>query len=274
MSTFYDVLTQLHIGVMPRAILLIVFGFFAARLLSKMVSKALSNRFSRHHTMVLKRILFYLIFLIFIASAFQQLGFRITALLGATGILTIALAFASQTAMSNLISGLFIIGEKPFQIGDKIKMSDTTGEVMSIDFLSVKLRTDNNAMVRIPNETVIKSTIANLSYFPYRRIDLTIGVGYKENLRKVEKILFAIAEKNTDCLADPKPFFLIQGFGDSAITLQFSVWGTQENYYALKNSIQADIHQVFTEKNIEIPFPARALYKGNNTEPLPVKIIS
>jgi len=103
-------------------------------------------------------------------------------LLGAAGILTVAPGFASQTSASNLVSGLFMIAEHPFGVGDTIRLGSIAGEVPSIDLLSVNLRTPDNLYVRIPNETMIKSEITNLTRFPIRRLDLEIGVAYKENL--------------------------------------------------------------------------------------------
>src|SRR5690606_3033117 len=128
------------------------------------------------------------------------LGFSLSVLLGAAGVLSVALGFASQTSASNLISGLFLIGEQPFQLGDTIKVGNTTGEVLSIDLLSVKLRTFDNLYVRIPNESLIKSEMTNLTRFPIRRFDLLIGVAYKENISQVRQIMQNVADNNPLCM--------------------------------------------------------------------------
>lgn len=268
-----DVFTEFHIGSTAHAIVLIVIGFIVARLLSVSFNKALKRRLTAQQAMLLRRVTFYVVFLLFLASAIQQLGFHISALLGATGILTVAIGIASQTSMSNIISGIFIIGEKPFEIGDTIKVNEIQGEVIAIDYLSVKLRTSENTMVRVPNETLIKSNVNNLSYFPIRRADLTLSVSYKSDLDFVKKILLEVATKNEYCLAEPKPSFLIASFGDSAINLQFFAWSTNANHQELKNTLQTEIKQAFTKHQIEIPSLTHSLYIGNDTEPLPIKII-
>ena len=118
----------------------------------------------------------------FCVSALRELGFKLSVLLGAAGVLTVAVGFASQTSASNIISGLFLLGERPFSVGDVIRVGSTTGEVLSIDLLSAKLRTFENLFVRIPNETLIKSEVTNLSRLPVRRLDLKIGIAYKEEV--------------------------------------------------------------------------------------------
>jgi small-conductance mechanosensitive channel len=142
---------------------------------------------------------------LFIASAMREMGFSLAVIMGAAGVLTVAIGFASQTTASNLISGLFLIGERSFEIGDIIKVGNTTGEVLSIDALSVKLRTFDNLFVRIPNETLIKSEVTTLSRFPIRRLDLQLGVAYKEDIEQVRKVLMAVADSNPLCLDEPSP---------------------------------------------------------------------
>lgn len=174
--------------------------------------------------------------------------------------LSVALGFASQTSASNLISGLFLIGEQPFKLGDTIKVGNTTGEVLSIDLLSVKLRTFDNLYVRIPNESLIKSEMTNLTRFPIRRFDLQLGVAYKENIAQVRQLMLQVADNNPLCLDEPAPMFLFLGFGDSALNIQLSVWSKRENFRDLRNSLQEEIKQAFDLAGIEIPFPQRTVH--------------
>ena len=178
------------------ALIILIVGWILARLVSTAAAKIIESRSSKQNAMILKRVIFYILAGIVIASALHQIGFNLGVLLGAAGILTVAIGFASQTSASNLISGLFVIAERPFVVGDIIRVEDIIGEVLSVDLLSVKIRTFENLFVRIPNETIIKSKITNLTHFPIRRIDLQIGVAYKEDLQKVKRIIFEIADKN------------------------------------------------------------------------------
>ena len=256
-----------------RATVLIVVGYGVARVLRRVVLGLLSPRLSRHQSVILGRMVFYALWALFVVSALRELGFQLTALLGAAGILTVALGFASQTSASNLISGLFLLAEHPFGIGDIVRVGSTTGEVLAIDLLSVKLRTFDNLFVRIPNETLIKSEVTTLTRFPIRRADLPIGIAYKEDIEHVQQILMAVADANPLCLEEPKPLFILLGFGDSSINLQFSVWAKRENFLDLKNSIQIEIKQAFDREGVEIPFPHRTLYAGSATGPMPVNLV-
>ncbi len=258
---------------MFRAGILVILGLFLASLTSRLTRRLLQQRVSIQMQQLLRRIVFYGLLALFIASAMRELGFSLAVIMGAAGVLTVALGFASQTTASNLISGLFLIGERSFEIGDIIRVGDTTGEVLSIDALSVKLRPFDNLFVRIPNETLIKSEVTTLTRFPIRRLDLHLGVAYKEDINQVREVLMAVADANTLCLDEPVPLFIFTGFGDSALEIQFSVWAKRENFLALRNGITSEIKDAFDQAGIEIPFPHRSLYAGEATKPFPIRIV-
>ncbi|HEY0924157.1 mechanosensitive ion channel family protein [Rheinheimera pacifica] len=251
-----------------KATILLLAGFVVAGLASRAIGRILIKNFSQHHVVLFKRLVYWLLLALFIASALKQLGFSLSVLLGAAGVLSVALGFASQTSASNLISGLFLIGEQPFQLGDTIKVGNTTGEVLSIDLLSVKLRTFDNLYVRIPNESLIKSEMTNLTRFPIRRFDLLIGVAYKENISQVRQVMLNVADNNPLCLDEPGPIFLFLGFGDSSLNIQFSVWAKRENFRDLRNSLQEEIKLAFDQTGIEIPFPQRTVYLAQQAIPI------
>lgn len=273
METLWEYLSDERAWSLLRALLLVVFGFVFARIASALAGRVLGTRLTGSQLLLVRRIAFYLLLAIFITSALRELGFSLATLLGAAGIFSVALGFASQTSASNFVSGLFLMVEKPFGIGDVIKVGNTTGEVLSIDLLSVKLRTFDNLYVRIPNESILKGESTTLTRFPVRRADLLVGVAYKEDINRVRDILMQVADLNPLCLEEPRPLFIFQGFGDSSLNLQFSVWAKRENFLDLKNSIQVEIKQAFDEAGIEIPFPHRSLYTGSVTEPFPVVVV-
>lgn len=254
-----------------RAIIVVIIGLTTAKLVSSGIARIVDKKTDLHRTMLLKRGTYHLILILFLITALHQVGFNLSVLLGAAGIFSVAIGFASQTSASNLISGLFLVAERPFTVGDVIRVGTTTGEVLSIDTLSVKLRTFDNLFVRIPNESLIKSEVTTLTRFPIRRADLLVGVAYKEDLSKVRAILEEVADKNPLSLEEPKPRYIFQGFGESSLDIQFSVWAKRENFLDLKNSIYSEIKTAFDEQGIEIPFPHRTIYTGSVTEPFPIK---
>jgi small-conductance mechanosensitive channel len=256
-----------------RALLVLVVGLVVSRLLGAAAGRVVGSRMGKQEAMLARRGVFYGLAVLLIASTLHQLGFKLGVLLGAAGVLTVAVGFASQTSASNLISGLFLIAERPFVVGDFITVEGVTGEVLSIDLLSVKLRTFDNLYVRMPNETIIKSRITNLTHFPLRRVDVKVGVAYKEDLFRVQEVLRGVADANPLCLDEPEPLFIFRGYGDSALEMQFSVWGKRENYLDLLNAVHLEIKAAFDAAGIEIPFPHRTLYTGAVTEPFPVTVV-
>ncbi|HSS65525.1 MAG TPA: mechanosensitive ion channel family protein [Gammaproteobacteria bacterium] len=256
-----------------RAALFIGVGMILARVAATLAQRAAGAHLDIQGAMLVRRFAYYLVLGLFLVSALHELGFSLGVLLGAAGVLSVALGFASQTSASNLISGLFLLGERPFAVGDVIQIGTTTGEVMSIDLLSVKLRTFDNRFVRIPNESMIKSEVTTLTRFPIRRYDVQVGIAYKEDITRAREVLMQVADKNPLCLEEPRPLFIFLGFGDSALNFQFSVWASQENFLEVRNSIQEEIKLAFDEAGIEIPFPHRTLYTGSATEPFPVRVV-
>jgi small-conductance mechanosensitive channel len=233
----------------------------------------IADRVSLQAGLVLGRVVLYAGLAIIAISTLNELGFSLAPLLGAAGVLGIALGFASQTSVSNIISGLFLIAERPFVVDDLIEVGSIKGRVLSIDSMSVKLRTFDNRMVRIPNETLVKTEVVNITRFPIRRIDVRVGVAYKEDAERVRELLSEIAHRNPLVLMEPEPVIVFEGFGDSSIDFLFGVWATQENYLAVKNGIQEQVKARFDAEGIEIPFPHRTLFVGSTSDAFRVKIV-
>jgi small-conductance mechanosensitive channel len=269
MDKFLSLFTHFHLGNAIRAGAVILLGFFIAKIISVSLKRAFRSRLKPHQLMVLRRISFYLIFILFFITGIQELGFQLGALLGATGILTVAIGIASQTSMSNFVSGVFIIGEKPFEIGDTVQINKIQGEVFAINFLSVKIKTEDNKMIRIPNEILIKTPITNLSYFPIRRLDLLITLGFKETISHLKTIFLKVAEQNNYVLDKPESRVSVNELSDEGVTLNFSVWCNKNNFKDLKDSIQEEIKNALEHNQIELP--TKRIF--SSTDPLLVKMI-
>ena len=256
-TMFYDYLNYfLHPDKMVNtiyALCLFVFGYFISKRLSMFAERSLSKRFTRHQTMLIRRTVFYSIFAIFSVTSLQHVGFQLSVLLGAAGVFTVAISFASQTAASNLISGIFLLFEHPFKVGDTVEVKGIIGVVDSIDLLSTKLKTSDNKLVRIPNEAMIKSEITNLSYFSTRRLDIIVAVAYDCNIAQVKSMLMDIAEQSEKVLEDPAPNVMINNFANSAVELKFMVWVNTTEVSATRNILQETIKHQFDSAGIETP---------------------
>lgn len=254
-----------------RATLYLVIGWVLSRAVRFGLKRALTTLEPGQRTLF-ARFASYGVFVLFLISALRQFGFDFTVLLGAAGIVTVAIGFASQTSASNLISGLFLILERAVQPGDVVTVGGRTGEVVSVDLLSTKLRTFDNLLVRIPNETMVKSEIVAINRLPIRRFDLTVGVAYDSDLGLVQKTLLEVAARNPLCLDEPAPLLISQGFGASSIDYMLAVWAKSEQWLALRNGITREVKEAFDAAGIEIPFPQRTLQPG--AVPLSVQLVS
>ncbi|HUX49495.1 MAG TPA: mechanosensitive ion channel family protein [Spirochaetia bacterium] len=271
---FSKLLTPDRLTALARAAVILVIGFFVVQIIARLVHRITRKRLSPQNSMLIRRVIVYTGMTIIIVNVLQAFGFQLGALLGAAGIVGIAVGFASQTSMSNLISGLFLISEKPFSIGDVISVGSTTGIVESIDLLSIKIRRFDNQFVRIPNEKIITSELTNVTRYPIRRMDIKLGVAYKEDMDRVRRILLEVAEENRYALVEPEPLFIFTDFGSSSLDILFGLWFEKSDYLNLKNSIMIDIKKRFDLEGIEIPFPHQSLYAGSVTEPFPIRIVN
>lgn len=254
-NSIQSIFTSLDLEDLIRTTVLLLIGLVFSFLYRRMLKRGVLNHLPRF----IQKLGGWLILGIFVGMALHQLGFKLSVLLGAAGVFSVALGFAAQTSAANLISGLFVVSEHSFQVGDTIQVGNHVGDVLSVDMLSVKLRTGDNRYVRIPNEQLIKSDMVNLSKFPIRRFDLKLSVAYDSDIGHVRKVLLKVAEENLICLEEPKPQMNLQGFAESSIDLQFSAWATRENYQEMRNSLQEQIKIAFEREGIEFPYPTRTL---------------
>jgi small-conductance mechanosensitive channel len=255
------------------AIALCFIGFLIARFISNTFIRTIGSRFNAHQQLVWRRGIFYFIFLIFVMASLKEAGFKLSVFLGAAGILTVALGFASQTSASNLISGLFLIGEGSFEIGDTIQITlirghTIEGEVISIDLLSVKLLTQDNVYVRLPNEQLIRAPVMNLSKFPIRRIPITLSINFHEDIIKVREVLLEVANQYPLVLSDPKPAVTVTAFRESSIELLFAVWCSRTHFLKVRDEMQERIRNGFVDNQIEIPVPKMGFVDHPMARPL------
>jgi len=252
-----------------RAVLIFVLGLVLASMVARRVRwpGATPRALFWVRQTVRYGLLFLAIFL-----ALRTLGVGLDVLLGAAGILTVAVGFASQTAASNLISSWFLLGEQPFGVGDLIRVGDVFGEVTSIDALSVKVRTFDNVLIRIPNETLLKTNVVNTTRFPVRRVDTLLTVAFESDLDRVRQALLAVADRNPHCLEEPRPVVWFQGFAESGVSIKFSAWTLTDLYYDVGSNLVVEIKKALDAEGIEIPVPHVALYAGRASAPIAVRV--
>ncbi|WP_321345530.1 mechanosensitive ion channel family protein [uncultured Draconibacterium sp.] len=252
------------------AVLILVVGTALIYFLAFIVKKVLPKSLSQQRKMIIQRLIYYSGFLLLTFIILAQLNISLAPFFGAAGVIGLVVGVASQTSIGNIVSGFFLVGEKSFEIGDVIKVGDKAGVVFSIDLLSIKIRTFDNQLLRIPNQTIISTELINVTRFPIRRLDFNVSVAYKEDLAKVKTLLEEVAKANPLSLDEPEPLIVFKDFGASGIDILLGVWFEKQNYLKVKNSIFQEIKARFDAEGIEIPFPHVTLYTGEATKPFPV----
>lgn len=241
------------------AALLLGLGAIFLGLLSSAAKAVLTRHVSLHIGLVMRKLILYVGAFFLLVAFLLQLGFDLTGVLATAGIATVAIGFAAQTSLSNLISGLFLIGEKPFQIGDLVRVGGTLGVVDSIDLLSIKLRTLDNLFVRIPNEEMIKSQVTTVTRYPIRRMDFDLKFAMREDPETIEKILKEVAAGNHLVLVDPEPLVLFNNIQDRAMEFRFGIWFEKTNFLKVRNSVLKDLKRALDQASIELPYAKVAL---------------
>ncbi len=253
------------LGFLPKAIIgMVIFfiGLYLAALLAKAVQATLKRRKVDHEVALLaSRVTRWSIVTAALFIALQQMGFNLSAFLVSLGVVGFTIGFALQDISKNLIAGLLLLIQQPFDIGDLIRIHEFTGIVTNIDLRATELHLLDGKVTLIPNADVYVSPITNYSREPLRRFDLTIGVAYDSDLDLVRDTAVQAASGIPGVLDDPAPSVVFQNFGDSAIgfTLYYWINARESDLFAVQNAVFLAVNAAFTRQNIEIPYPIQTV---------------
>lgn len=236
------------------AIIIFAIIFVIYKLLLRAIKKIPAEKTTPQRTAILKRTVKYLFYTVTVIYVLSLFGIKLSAIWGAAGIAGVAIGFAAQTSVSNLISGLFVITEGALKIGDTIIVEGVTGVVDAINLISVRIHTYDNQMVRIPNSTIINTNLTNNSYHKIRRLTLQVSVSYDTDM---EQALQALSKAPALCptvISDPAPAVWFDGFGSSGLTMTVAVWFESSDFLQTKNDLHIAIKKVLDQAQITIPF--------------------
>jgi len=254
-------------------LLSIMTGYLLGKFAGRAIERALSARLDAHQVMVFKRVAFYTILILATLTGLNEAGVNLNVLVGAAGVASVAIGFASQTTMSNLVSGIFILLERPFLIGDTIKVGGTTGEVSLMGLFSTILKTPENMMVRIPNEILMKSEITNVTRYPIRRLEMLIGVSYAVDIAELRALILDGVSGLSFVRRTPAPDVNFKSFGDSSIQVAIGFWVERERATEAFTLVAEQLKKTLDGAKIEIPVPQRGLSFGENRS-LRVEVVS
>ncbi|MBV1896046.1 MAG: mechanosensitive ion channel family protein [Rhodobacteraceae bacterium] len=187
-------------------------------------------------------------------------GVNVTPVFAVFGGISFILAFALQDTLGNLASGLMIMLLKPFDTGDLIHVSGTSGVVDEMSIIATTIRTFDNQIIVVPNSKAWGDVITNVNAAPERRVDLVFGIGYADNAPKAIEILSTLIEKNNLCLSDPAPSIFVGELGDSSVNIFCRPWVKTPDYWTVYWALLHQAKEQFDAEGISIPFPQRDVH--------------
>lgn len=225
---------------------------YVMKLLRKTLEKSNVDKSLFSFFMSAAKVALYVLLVITIVS---MVGVPMTSFIAVLGSAGLAVGLALQGSLANLAGGVLILFLRPFQVGDFIDAVGHSGTVEEIQLFYTILNTPDNKRIFIPNGDLANNSSVNYSAYPTRRIDLTFGVGYDDDLQKVKDILYAIARKQDLILADPEPQVVVTEHADSSVNFSLRVWCNTADYWSIYFELMEKVKLEFDKQGINIPYP-------------------
>jgi small conductance mechanosensitive channel len=251
------------IPLLLQAIVVFLLLYFVYRVIRGLLNRIMHR--SRHvdagvESLVTKT--FRIVGLTFISlMVLDQLGVNITTLLAGLSIVGIAVGFASQDTVQNFISGVTILLDRPFSVGDQVEVDGTYGTVMEISLRSTRLRTLNDTVMVMPNVTMVNQKLINHAMMPHVRVQVPFGIAYKENMQHARETVLATLEGDDRIEKTPEPKVVVTGLGDSSVNMELRFFlSDAKTEIPMRFEYIEKAKRALDEQGIEIPFPHMQLF--------------
>ncbi|MCF8105304.1 MAG: mechanosensitive ion channel [Desulfohalobiaceae bacterium] len=244
------------------AVFLIILFWIVNKVIQKTTSTALAKTtVSPQAVNLILRFARYALFVFAFLTVAGQLSINVGSLIAGVGIAGLALSFAAQDTIANLISGVAIIIDRPFKEGDWISIGDMHASVSQIRLRTTILTTFDNETVVVPNKQLAQERVINYTLTPKSRVRMSIGIAYKEDIDTARNILLNTIQGDERILPDPAPSVVVTSLGDSSVNLQLRFWTEDPGMkYALMWEYTEKCKKALDLAGIEIPFPHLQLF--------------
>ena len=255
--------SSISFTVQSLVVILIVFVFtsYFLKFIRRIVSRTLSEQ-AKYTFQSIFSFINYFVYVIVILVTFDNIGLDVTAVFAASAALLVGVGLALQTFIQDIISGVFIIADQTVHIGDIIQLDGQVGKVENIKLRTTRAVTIDNKVLIIPNHKFLTSILYNWTENGTLTTEyIQVGVAYGSNLDLVKKLLIDLTSSFSEILKDPKPFVILNEFGDNALDLKLAI--TLNNSFKaerLKSRVRFKIYEVFKAHKIDIPFPQRTVW--------------
>jgi len=198
-----------------------------------------------------------------IIAAISQIGIETTSLIAVMGAAGLAVGLALQGSLSNFAAGVLIVVFRPYRVGDFVEAAGISGSVEQVQILTTVLRTGDNKQIIVPNSQIMGSIITNYSANDTRRVDMTIGVSYDDNLDKVRATLEELIDADARILKDPEPLIAVSALADSSVNFTVRPWVKTGDYWGVMFDLTEAIKKRFDKEGISFPFPQQDVHLYN-----------
>ncbi len=251
-------------AVLLSVVLILIGAFWLSRFLRRLLRR---NVFRRTHLTIgtqetVFRILHYIIMLLGVFIAIQQVGVDLTTLAAISAVLMVGIGLGLQNITSNFISALILLFERPVQVGDFVEVGGVQGRIRAIKTRSSIVETLDNVSIIVPNSNFITDSVTNWSYRDSKvRIHVSVGVSYGSDVDLVEETLLQVGRAHQEVLLNPEPRIQFLEFGDSSLNFDLLVWiNDASRQYFIRSDLNFAVVKAFREQGITIAFPQRDLH--------------
>lgn len=259
-------------GDVVRAVLVFLASILVAVVLRRLLVRVVDREADRHLGRIVGRFLSVVVVAVGAVFALDVVGVAIGPLLGALGVGGIALAFAAQDMLANLVSGVLLQVRHPFRIGEQIRSGDYEGVVDDINLRTVELTTYDGLTAYLPNAEVLRNPIINFTRTPFSRTELDVGVAYATDLEHAREVLLDACRRADGVQDAPPPEAWVHEFGESSINIAIRYWHAADiaSTWRVRSAVAIAVKQSLDAAGMTIPFPQRTLWFGPGSTTLHV----
>jgi len=238
------------------ALATLIIGYWLSNQIVALIKRALSKtRIDGILIDFIGTVLKAVLLLIVVIAALDQLGIETTSLIALLGAAGLAVGLAVKDSLQNFASGVMLILLRPFTKGDFVEIAGISGVVDQVGLFSTQLHTGDNREIIVPNGKIYGDTITNYSARPTRRVDMTFGIGYEDDLRKAKNLLEEIVQSDERILKDPAPIVALAELADSSVNFTVRAWVNSGDYWSVYWDMNEKVKLAFDEAGISIPYP-------------------
>jgi len=250
---------RLHMMDIAGAFAVLVIGLLLAGILSRWAERAMtrSPRFEPTVANFLSSIVKYALWAVVLVTVLAQFGVETTSILAALGGMALAIGLALQGTLSNVASGVMILVQKPFKVGEAISAGSVTGTVQQIGLFTTELKQFDGLFVMVPNSQLWNQAIVNFHRHPNRRLELVVGIAYGDSMLRAREELLKLALTDERVLSEPEAVTFVSSLDDSSVGIGLRVWCNTSDYLGLSWDLTEAVKARFDDVGISIPFPQR-----------------